>query len=75
MRFQDLRSAWRSFIGGDLNPKALGHATVEELLRSMPEVVEVRKTAQGQTIYVGIADKSTQHLKDMISRQKDSTKR
>ena len=41
----------------------------------MPDVVEVRKTTQGKPLYVGIADKSTQHIKQMVAQQKDSNKR
>lgn len=66
---------WREFNGRELNPGAMGYSSLEGFLRAIPDVVEVRKTPQGKFVYVGIADKSTQHIKNMVSAQKDSNKR
>ena len=61
-------------MGRDLNYRALGHATLLDLLRSMPDTCEVLDTGTGagSALIKAVASDSTKHIADMVSKQRES---
>lgn len=75
-----LPRAYLEQVGKDLRveSRSLGFANLQDFLRS-PELEDciVRRTnKRGEDVYMGIADASTQHIADLVSKQGDKkTKR
>lgn len=61
---------FRMMVGQMVPYKALGCQGSLELLQQCPEVVEVRKLEDGNTLLVGIPDDRTEHMAKMIGSQK-----
>eukprot|EP00117_Sycon_ciliatum_P039695 scpid42251/ scgid2925/ RING finger protein 17 len=60
---------FQNFVGTSFPFRKFGFTTVEAYLHSKPHIVR-RCIDHGQTIYRAVADDSTQHIADMVSKQK-----
>nr|XP_042896670.1 uncharacterized protein LOC107440821 isoform X2 [Parasteatoda tepidariorum] len=45
---------------------------METFLQSIPQVIKLKKTSDGQTFVEAVADSSTVHLQNLISKQKNT---
>ncbi|XP_076361783.1 tudor domain-containing protein 7B-like [Tachypleus tridentatus] len=52
--------------------KELGYPTLESLLTDMPDVVQCVKTPSGDCMFQAVSVASTQHLENLVARQKSS---
>ena len=55
--------------------RELGFSSVENFLRSVPDVAELKSRRGSENIYGGVADKSTKHIKELVVNQKNSKAR
>ena len=66
---KELHRDFLAFVGTHLPYKALGFSTIDAYLHSKPR--SFRRTCEGgQTIYRAVADASTQHIANMVSKQR-----
>lgn len=67
-------SDYRGITCENIPYKTLGYSTLEEFINSMPDVVLVR-TVRGELTYFAVADEATQHIHDLIAKQKTAPKK
>ncbi|XP_076437597.1 uncharacterized protein LOC143276827 [Babylonia areolata] len=65
---------YKEFTGQTIPYKTLGHPTLDSFMKSIPDVVYV-KVVHGVETYFAVADKTTQHLQNLIQRQKTNPKK
>ncbi|GFW58127.1 uncharacterized protein TNCV_2742722 [Trichonephila clavipes] len=53
---------YRAFIGKNIPFKELGYDSLENFIRSIPDVISLKKNAKGVIIALGVSDSSTAHL-------------
>ncbi|GFS46470.1 uncharacterized protein NPIL_347141 [Nephila pilipes] len=63
---------YRAFIGISIPFKDLGSDSLEDFIRSIPDVIYLKKNANGQIVALGVTDTSTAHLFGQISKRKSS---
>uniref|UniRef100_A0A0L8HW18 Tudor domain-containing protein 5 n=1 Tax=Octopus bimaculoides TaxID=37653 RepID=A0A0L8HW18_OCTBM len=62
-------------IGEPLKFRDLGYFDLEDFLLDMPDVVDVVKAADGQTVLKHVTADSTKHIEKLVARQKTVTKK
>ncbi|CAL1271615.1 unnamed protein product [Larinioides sclopetarius] len=69
-----LQNDYRLLLGTPIPYKDLGYSSLENFLRDIPEVICLKKIADGSLIAEGVADASTAHIAKLISKQKSTKK-
>ncbi|XP_048353400.1 tudor domain-containing protein 5 isoform X3 [Sphaerodactylus townsendi] len=70
----ELTKDYKSMIGEQLPFRALGYQSAMELLKDMPDVVNIRCGKDGSIVLKAIADRSTMELASLVARQKSKTR-
>ncbi|XP_062990287.1 tudor domain-containing protein 5 isoform X2 [Elgaria multicarinata webbii] len=65
-----LEEEYKSMIGEQLPFRALGYRSIMELVKDMPDVVNVCPKGNGDVILKAIADESTKGIASLVARQK-----
>lgn len=63
---------YRGLLGQRLPSRDLGFSSDVAFLKSMPDVVDVLNETSGKVYLNGIADKASEHIQKLVSRQKKS---
>ncbi|GFS32300.1 uncharacterized protein NPIL_649921 [Nephila pilipes] len=63
---------YRDFIGMNIPFKEFGYDSLEDFIRSIPDVINLKKNANGQIVALGVTDTSTAHLFGQMSKRKSS---
>ena len=71
---RDIQNDFKCVMGKALPFQELGYSTAEDLFRDMPDVVRQTRVG-GEVVLRGVADRTTEHIERLVSRQKVSTKR
>ena len=61
---------YRQMNGKEVPYREVGHGTLEEFIRSIPDVVRVGMGPTGLVTFYPVATKETQHIVNLIKRQK-----
>ena len=67
-----LEQEYYGFFGENIPFQQLGFQDVLSFLRSMPDVMTVRRLPGGNLIVTAKADESTSHIQEMVQQQKDN---
>lgn len=63
---------YRGLLGQRLPSRDLGFSSDVAFLKSMPDVVDVHSESPGKVYLTGIADKTSEHIQKLVSRQRKS---
>lgn len=63
---------YRGLVGQRLPSRDLGFSSDVAFLKSMPDVVDVHSESPGKVYLTGIADKTSEHIQKLVSRQRKS---
>ncbi|XP_033121614.1 tudor domain-containing protein 7-like [Anneissia japonica] len=72
---QLLASDYRSLIGDHIPFNRFGFRTLEEYLKSIPDVVTIQRGSDGAWICCPVADAASAHVHSLVSRQRTQKKR
>ena len=67
-----LEQEYRGFFGQGIPFQQFGFQDLITFLRSMPEVVTLKKLPGGDLIVTAKADESTSHIQEMVNKQMDN---
>ena len=67
-----LEDEYCGMTGESIPYKQLGYHSLLMLLESVPDLVHISRLANGVTMVRAARDSSTNHIADMVSRQKDN---
>ncbi|XP_014676856.1 PREDICTED: tudor domain-containing protein 7-like [Priapulus caudatus] len=73
VKFTKLNYDYQDITGDSIPFKSLGFRTLEEFLRSVPDVCQIINRG-GDMLCVGVADETTAHVQRLIMRQKSKKK-
>merc|ERR1711874_837604 len=70
IRVVALPFAYRDIVGADLNVQArqLGFSDLDQLYRSMRDVLRLSTNKFGEPVYMGVPDEKTQHIADLVAK-------
>ncbi|GFY56371.1 uncharacterized protein TNIN_413721 [Trichonephila inaurata madagascariensis] len=63
---------YRAFIGKNIPFKELGYDSLENFIRSVPDVISLKKNAKDEIIALGVSDSSTAHLFGQKTKRESS---
>ena len=65
-----LQAEYKSITGTPIPYQRLGYSSLEDFLRSIPDVIHDRPGATGELTFFGVADSSTEHIAKLVSKQR-----
>lgn len=65
-----LQAEYKSITGTPIPYQKLGYYTLEDFLRSIPDVIHATAGSTGELTFVGVADSSTEHIAKLVSKQR-----
>ena len=65
-----LQAEYKSITGTPIPYQRLGYSSLEDFLRSIPDVIRASPGATGELTFFGEADDSTAHIAKLVSKQK-----
>ena len=68
--FKQLYVDYRHVMGYDVPLEHLGYSSFSQLIRDIPDVVEIRTNRDGQSALHAVADEHTEHISRLVSKQK-----
>lgn len=69
---ESFEKEYREAVGKAVPYRALGFATSQELLESMPEVVALQEVPGGHVLLVAVPDERTEHMARMVGSQRET---
>uniref|UniRef100_A0A8B9HK13 Tudor domain containing 7 a n=1 Tax=Astyanax mexicanus TaxID=7994 RepID=A0A8B9HK13_ASTMX len=69
-----LQSDYRALTGEHINPRVLGHPSLESFLRSIPSVVRLERSRTGEVVCFAAVCEETAHIAQLVARQKSVKK-
>jgi len=66
---------FKDLTGSYIDYEQMGHRTLEQFLRKIPDAVRIDVAPSGETICIGVTTNDTAHLTQLIQKQKSSSKR
>ncbi|KAF7686643.1 tudor domain-containing protein 7A [Silurus meridionalis] len=69
-----VQSDYRALTGDFIPNAQLGYRNLENFLRSIPDVVQLRQSHSGEVMCFAAVCKETAHIAQLVSRQRDSKK-
>lgn len=72
--FQDFQREARGLLGPNGLPyRKFGYSSLLQMLRDMPEAINVIELGHGEVLLKAILDSKTKHIGDMVRKQKNSS--
>lgn len=65
-----LQAEYKSITGTPIPYQRLSYYTLEDFLRSIPDVIHATAGSTGELTFFGVADSSTEHIAKLVSKQK-----
>ena len=65
-----LQAEYESITGKSIPYRKLGFCTLEDYLRSIPDVISASEGSTGELTFFGVADASTDHIAKVVSKQR-----
>lgn len=65
-----LQAEYKSITGTSIPYHRLGYSSLEDFLRSIPDVIHARPGTTGELTFFGVADSSTEHIAKLVSKQR-----
>ncbi|GFS69424.1 tudor domain-containing protein 5 [Nephila pilipes] len=75
LTLREFLKAYRNLVGIRFPSRELGYTTDIDLLNSIPEVVHVQENRDGSFLLRGIADDTTEHIQNLVQKQKSVKKK
>jgi len=66
---------YRDLVGEGIPYRRLGYETLENFLTSVPDVCKISRKPTGEVIVMAVADETTRHIQDLVSRQTSKNKK
>ena len=68
----NLEREYRGMLGENIQWRRLGFHSLKDMIMNIPEAVNFSKLGDGQLVLQATPDSSTQHIANMVSKQRDS---
>lgn len=66
---------YRELVGEGIPYRRLGFDSLETFLTSVPDVCRISRRPTGEVVVVAVADESTKHIQDLVSKQASKSKK
>ena len=66
---------YRDLVGEGIPYRRLGYETLENFLNSVPDVCKISRRPTGEVVVSAVADETTRHIQDLVSRQTSKSKK
>ena len=60
---------YRELVGEGIPYRKLGYDSLESFLTSVPDVCRMTRRPNGEVVVIAVADESTKHIQDLVSKQ------